>query len=62
MEDEIPCLTEIHIKVSGREVLLRATMRSWDVARALPYNLYALSRILKEDSGKLGRRPVIWLC
>ncbi|MCD6509045.1 MAG: hypothetical protein J7L11_01450 [Thermoprotei archaeon] len=57
LEDEIPCLTEIHIKVSGREVLLRATMRSWDVARALPYNLYALSRILKEVSGKLGRRP-----
>jgi len=51
--DEIPCLTEIHLKLNKKEINLRASIRSWDVSRALPFNLYALSKLLKQASEEL---------
>ncbi len=61
--NDIPCITEIHIKVIENEVSLRASIRSWDVARALPFNLYALSRLLeliaKELKKSIGKLIII---
>ena len=52
---DVPCITELHIKVVENKVLMRATIRSWDVGRALPFNLYALGRLLEYIAGKLGK-------
>ena len=61
--EEAPCITEIHLSTKRGKVDLRASIRTWDVSRALPFNLYALSRILERAADALslpaGRLVVI---